>query len=250
MFLVALNLTCFAAGVFFPIIAVFAELDPFYFIFELILLSPYERSISMIMNSFLARLFLVQFCVVEVWRFAFVIMFVLMCIASTLATCLENITQKVETIENNKYSFNTQLRIVLKTTDFFLRHVIVFSMICVEHTFPTVLWLLLKCWNILPAYVTFVFYLIINVIIAATLLILPLSVKIGDISEIFVLSKTASNHTFNRSNKKYYYYLKWKSLQKLPIRFGVQFILTRQTLNNYFSLLMENITNAVLLVNP
>ncbi len=80
--------------------------------------------------------------------------------------------------------------------------------------------------------------------------IIPRAVEISDTSEKFLKYKTATNHTFNRSSRKYYYFLKWGSKQMLPMRFGTYFVISVETPINYLEVLMINLTNATLLISP
>lgn len=85
---------------------------------------------------------------------------------------------------------------------------------------------------------------------AGVIVLLPRGVEISDASLNFVVRKKALCHTFNKYNKNYYYYMRWNSQRMLPVRFGAQFILSKDTPINYLAVLMTNLTNSILLINP
>lgn len=57
-------------------------------------------------------------------------------------------------------------------------------------------------------------------------------------------------YTLARSKMTYYYFVKWKAQQPLPINCGQNFALSKDAIMNYLDVLSVNVTNAVLLIQP
>ncbi len=80
------------------------------------------------------------------------------------------------------------------------------------------------------------------------ILVLLQSAELSEASMEFDKQKRSSYHTFNRSRKNYYHFIRWKSQRMLPVRFSAQFTLNKDTPIKYFEVVLTNLTNAVLLI--
>lgn len=246
----ALNLVYIVISAVFPIVGVMSELDPFYSVFELILPSRYERSIPVIVVVPIIRLFFSFICVFEFVRFISTLIFLCITVIFTIVTCLRQLMLESSYPEVCLIHLYTQLQIILKTGDYFIRYVLMLLMVSAQVLIVTMWWTILKCWHQLPIYFTFVCGVVTSFTTLTVMILLPRGVEISNASQKFIENQKAIHHTFDRNNKNRYYFLRWYSQRMLPIRFGVQFTLSEDIPNNYLSVLMTNLTNSILLINP
>ncbi len=232
------------------LVLILVELDPYYFVFELFLPSPYTRSLFIIVGMPLVRFSLGVVGIFEFQRFFTVLLFLTMSGFSALLECVKELTNLSTTSERNCLSFYARLRILLISGDYIIRHVVALLLTCGQVVITSFWWIALKCDKVLPNYVIIFFYLIAIVTVGIVVLLLPQAVEINETSFAFVKQKRSSYHTFNRHNKNYYYFVRWKSQRMLPIRFGVQFTLNKDTPIGYYDVLMTNLTNSVFLIQP
>ncbi len=248
--MIAVHLVLLSICFIMPIVGTLAELDPFYFIFEFALPSIYERSLLSIFVTYFIRLFICSIGIYEFARFISLHIFVCVCIVFTISNCLRKLFRNSKSQEGSVLRLYIQLRIVMKTIDYFLRHVVILLFVCAQLLIVSIWWLILKCWNILPIYMTLVFLMVAFNVTSTVSVLLPRSVEISDSSAKFIAIKKAEHHSFNGRSKTYYYFLKWSAQRMLPMRFGTQFTLSKKTPISYIDVLMVNLTNAILLVNP
>ncbi len=240
----------FCIILFLPIVVISCNLDPFYYVFELFLPDSHNRTLFLIATLILIRFFLGIVCVFECTRFLSIILFIHLSIALTMLTCLRQLIRQPSRWERRTLKLYTQLRIILKIGDYFIRYVLLFALTCPQFIITTLWWLVLKCWHLLPVPITLLAFQGAVVTTLAVTILLPRQIEICSSSEKFVKRKTALHHTFNKYNKNRYYFLRWKSQRILPIRFGVQFTLNKSTPIGYLNVFITNLTNAVLLINP
>lgn len=233
-----------------PLIVVFANMDPFYYVFEIFLPSPYYRSISAVLGTILVRIFLSILGTFEYCRFATFHLFLVISGACAMITCLKQLTNPFRKSEQSILNIYTRLRIILKVLDDFLRHVVMLLMICTQVVVTGLWWIVIKCSGVLPLSIYIMACLVALISACVVVILLPRGVEISDASEKFVEFKKASYHTYNKFNHKRYFYLQWKSQRMLPIRFGVQFIVNKDTPINYLNVLITNLTNGILLIHP
>ncbi len=233
-----------------PFVGVCLDLDPFYFVFELILPSSYYRSLSTIIGILVVRYCLGVICTFEWQRFTTILLFLIICVTHTILECMKQLNKSFGNSERQRLNLYTKLQVLLISGDYFIRHLVALLLTCGQIIIITFWWISLKCSKMLPTYLIMFTYLVAMISTALAILMLPQAVEIGEISMNFVDHKTKSYHTFNRYNKNYYYYLRWKSQRRLPVRFGVQFTLNKDTPIKYFEVMMTNLTNAALLIDP
>lgn len=248
----AMNLGLFIIVLILPLFLICLELDPFCFIFEIFLPSKYQRNLYIIIVFPFVRLFLGFLCVFEFCRFVALILFISLCLAFTLVNCFREL---VKVSKRNTFNFcilkmYIQLQIIMKTMDYFIRHVLVLLLFCAQVLIVTMSWVVFKCWNQIPFIVSFAFGLAAIFSSVGVAVLLPLAVELCETSRIFVGQCKAENHTFDRHSRRYHQYLKWKSQHILPVRFGVRFTLSKASFLNYFEVLITNLTTSILLVNP
>ncbi len=138
----------------------------------------------------------------------------------------------------------------LKIGDYTTRNLVILTMVVAQIIITTLWWMVHKCWDWLPFYILLPAILVIIFDIGAVFALMPCAVELGEASSKYISKHIAALHTFNRRYRNYYWLLKWKSEQMLAIRFGVQFIVSKQSAVKYFEVLMDKLTNAILLINP
>lgn len=250
LFLITMHLLLSIIGPFVPIVGIVWNLDPFYHAFDLVLPSKYERSLTFVLTIPLLRLFLGWVCVYEFSRFTCILLILLISTSLTMVTCLRQLVRQSSRTEWSTLQLYTQLRIVLKIGDYFIHFFLLFLLVCVQFILTTIWWLVLKCWDLLPIFITVIAIYAAVLATVAVSSILSMGVEICSTSQKFILHKKAVNHTFNKHNDKRYIFLKWASQRMLPIRFGSQFTFSKSTPIGYLEVFITNLTNAVLLINP
>ncbi len=248
--LIAFHIVLAPSAVMISFVEIMFDLDPFYFVFELFLPSPYYRSLGLILGIPLVRFLLSFVCIFEFQRFFTVLIFVALSGARTMLECmteLKYLSRKSEMYCLNLYA---RLRVLLTSGDFFLRHVLALLLTCGQIIITSFWWVALKCGNVLPNYIIIFFYILAIISVGIVVILLPQAVEISESSFEFVTRKKSTYHTFNRRNKNYNNFVCWKSQRNLPIRFGVQFTLNKDTPIGYFEVMMTNLTNSVFLIQP
>lgn len=192
------------------------ELNPYYLIFELVLPSPYERSLTIIFFGFCLRLALLFVCVAEFFRFVTTIVFIVLAFLFTGSTCLKKIATNQHTSTRTTLQLYVQLRVSLVIGDYFFRHIVILFMLFGQILLTTTSWMVLKCRHILPVYIILVAFLILLFTTIGLFIILPPIVKICEFSQKSVQKRRAAFHTFNRHKTTYYYFLRWRSQRLLP----------------------------------
>lgn len=235
---------------FFPLLIVLLELDPFNHVFELILPSPYERNLQVIVIVPLIRILLCTVCYFEYVRFGFLLIFFSLCSACTALNYLNKLTFQNRSFQNVTLRLYNQLRIILKVSEYFLCNVVLLLMFCSQVLLTSIWWICIVCWEFLPGLVSFSVFLLAFLCTSILILLLPRAVEISDVSEQLVKTKKAMYHTYHKLGKSRCQYLQWLAQQILPIRCSFLFLVNKNTPMDYYTVLISNLTNAILLVNP
>ncbi len=250
LFLIFIHIAFFSSCLLYPVVSVFVKLDPFYYIFEFFLPPPNERCLVLICGTIFIRFVLSAVGAYEFLRFSTLHLFVYLSIFLTILTCLRNVIKMLRVGETTTLKLYIMLSIIMKTVDYFIRHVIAHLLFFCQILLVSTWWLVFKCYFIMPVIMTSVFGIAAVGTLIIIIPIISIAVEISNTSQQFVNHKKAMSHTFNRRSRKYYYYLKWNSQRILPMRFGTQFIIGVNTPISYLDVLMVNLTNAILLINP
>lgn len=251
MFVFGLQLMVVSVVYFGPLLAILLQLDPYYYVFELILPSPYDRSVALILTIYFARLLIGYIWFFEFLRFNSILVFVAVCCEHTMLTILKQLTTQSKIFpERLLLHIYSQLSIVMNTGDYFLRNTLLIFISYSQVLIIITMWMVIRCWRLLPPYLTFLFGIGAIVTAIGVMLLIPQGVEICEYSHTFVTDKRDAFHSFNKANRNYYYFLKWKSQRMLPVKFGTQFTLNKDLPINYLDVLMANLTDAVLLIYP
>lgn len=119
--------------------------------------------------------------------------------------------------------------------------------------FLTILaWLSINCYQVIPAFVTFVSVaaFIGGICFAIFLLTLCTNARLDSMEFVERKREEFNGGHFERWSKKKYVSRKWNCLQPLPIYCGSHFAFSKNAIINFADILSNNITNAILLVLP
>lgn len=259
MLLMSLNLINLNMLPLFAPTAIFSNLDPFYFLFEIVLPSPYYRSIGFIVGVPFIRLLITYVCIFEYARFYWLVTFIVLSLQNTAQNCLNiinssgiaQITNRSSRMSETKImSIYTQLRIIFAILDNFTCSLVGLVLVCMQVLLTSILWLCIKCRRFVPLYIWGLFIGLALIGLSCTVIFFPKYAQFCELSETFVRKKQAQYFTFGRGRAKYRVRAFWVAQRRLPIRVGMQFLLKKDLPINYLAVLMTNVTNATLLIQP
>lgn len=165
-------------------------------------------------------------------------------------TCIKHLVNYSHCYEEFPTRLYCQLGIVLKTSEHFFSNNSVVLVASSQIITVTMWWTVLKCWNVIPSVLTFTFLWAGIFCPFGVLMIMFQKVEIFTTSKKFIEYKRSKYHTFSKYNKNRYFFLHWNSQRILAKRLKEQLTFNQTTLRKYVSVLIENVTNAVLLINP
>lgn len=233
----------------FVIVAIITNLDPFYFIFEQHLMPhPYYRSIEMIVLVPLVRLFLGYFCVIEFLRFGTMGVFIVVIVVFVIVS----ISKKLAHVFYEEcLLLYVQLRLVLASvkhlTDVMVRALVFGSQIATI----LVLWIIFKCYAFLSVYIYVGICLLAAYLIILASLLLPAAAKVRTETKVLIGNKRNLHYCSSGHNaRKYYYYNLWKSQESTYFKCGSFFIVQKGVTMTYLREMINNLVNAVLLIDP
>ncbi|CAL8069350.1 unnamed protein product [Orchesella dallaii] len=128
---------------------------------------------------------------------------------------------------------------------------IIFLLISWSQVFILLLvWASIRCFDILPKFMLVgAFAAMIGGIGLATLLLISSSnIRLNSLR--LVNSKRCKYHGYNRHRSNYYYTLKWRAQQAIPLSCGTHFKMSMDAVMIYLKVLTENALNAILLIIP
>lgn len=227
------------------------ELDPFCSVFEFILPSAYERDVSTIWLILLIRIVLSLICAFEFCRFATINSLVGLCALYTMLACLKQIIKlSHKSLERTLLKLYTLIGVTVKIAEQFNRCALSLILTIFQFLLTTIWWMVFKCWDPFPLPFSLGLGIYAGILTLGVAFILPRVVLVSEISKEFVVRKTSQYQTFNRRNIKYCNFCRWRAQKMLAFRFGIQFRLNKDTPVIYLDILLANITNAILVVNP
>lgn len=233
-----------------PIVIVRIPLDPFHFIFQLVLADPYEKILLLKLFIFILRLLVTYFFIFEFMRFVSLLTLFSLSFAFTIMNCMQNCIIKPKSLDRITLHNFIHLRVIFKLGDYFIRHIVSLIIIITQVTFIIAGWVVIRGWHKLPVYIILEAFMGMLIALISMIVFLKVSNKIGETSKTYLKDKCSANHTFAKFHKNRYYYLKWYAQKSLRIRFCSQFVLEKDTIIQYFSKLVTNLTDAILLINP
>ncbi|CAL8141041.1 unnamed protein product [Orchesella dallaii] len=223
------------SGPFGVVFALAVHGDPFYYVAEEILPDPHYRSMTLIILTPIIRYILSFFCVMEFIRIGVHGMFFGLLIVSVV----HNLLEKIPKIESNAQSFRIyfQMKVIFAVASGMINTVAFYLVIVGQIMTVLVLWGTIRLNGIVLPLVSYFF-------LSVSLLFLGLAVVLLRAPALITL-KTAT-------------YLKDKCIvnprlkyhQSIQIRCGSFFVFKHSTVMSYFNNIANNLTTAVLLVQP
>lgn len=235
----------------FVLVGIATDMDPFYFVFEqLILPTPYYRSLAVIVAAPLARFLMGLIATLECIRFGSAL---LISLIVTVFTAL-SIIEKLKSIHHGKsFSLYVQLRLVCSAVEPFTSSLSFAAIFGSQYFIVLLLWLVFKCYTYMPTYIYYADLLLaISVIIIVTL-VLPTLSKIESRSGAFVQA-SCNGRFLGKSKPKFrrkcYSYWLWTAQKNVYLSCGCFFKLEGNVTMTYFRELINNLVNAVILIEP
>jgi len=229
---------------------VYFDLDPFHFILEAYIAPhPYERTIPCIILLLVTRLVLFFFCVVDFLRFVLILTItgILMVFAGISVLCR---LDKVNDIDV-AYKFYSRLKIAFAAVFEKLKIITLFLVFVLQALTVMALWLVLKCWGVLPYFLSVIGLLFSVYLVITAMLMISALAKTEEESLILLVKKRNRYHCTNFKNRLLYLpYIKWQAQQAIGIPCGNLFIFKRSAVSTYFSQMFENLANSVILMEP
>lgn len=233
-----------------PLVIYYFQLDPFFFIFEILAQESDARSLLAKLLIESTRIFMIFITTYEFMRFSFLLIFSSLCYIPTIIDCLKKLLKQPNNLISRTLRLFIQLRLIVTGGDFFVRNVVAVAMFCSQVLIITANWFVIKCWDLFPLSLLSdsMNTILITTIVMAVFL--TMATEINDTSVKFLEHEKNVSHLVTNGSKNRYYFLKWNAQRNLSLRFGIQFTLNRDASNTYFEVLMTNMTNALLLINP
>ncbi|CAL8141045.1 unnamed protein product [Orchesella dallaii] len=211
------------------------RVDPFYYVAEEFLPDPHYRSMDLIVLVPIIRYIVSFFCVMEFLRIGVHGMFFISLSISALHSLLENLPK----IESNVQSFRIflQVRVFFATASELINSVALVSVIVGHVMTVLVLWATIMLTGIINPLVSLFF-------LCTSIFFLGLTVVVLRAPALF----TYKTSTYIRGKRMMNPRLKYH--QSIHIRCGPFFVFKHSTVMAYFNNIANNLTNAVLLVQP
>lgn len=86
----------------------------------------------------------------------------------------------------------------MKTGDYCIRHIAALLMFCGQVFIPTLAWTVIKCFLLLPMYLSRCFSRSLALAMTTVIALLTRAVEIGDSIHKFIVEQQAMPHLFNR----------------------------------------------------
>ncbi len=231
------------------IIGVVTNIDPFYFISEQVFLcNPYYRSTEAIVLVPLVRMILTYFCVIEFLRFAVVAAFV---IVITIFVMVSVATKLAHMYLEKCLLHFVELRLVSGAVGLFTSNTVSVLVFGSQIINILLLWIVFKCFKLLSTPIYIMVCSIATYIIVICVVLFPTITKIRRETKHLIETKRCLHFCSSRANsKKYYYYSLWKAQKSVYFTCGTFFIFQRGVTISYMEQLINNLVNAVILIDP
>lgn len=233
----------------FSLFGVILGLDPYKYVFEEFLPHPTHRSIGIIIGFWIARLILATLSVSEFVRF---ITFLFFIIALATLMCVSCLTKILTIPGNSCFQFYTQLRIIFAWGCDVISNPIGYLTLFTHFSTIFFFWFGIRCWNFdslflaLVSVSTGIFLVVYDTIIF---------IKSGAVQQMAecIITTRSTKHFSRRDNivdRRYYFYLLWRSQFPVGVPCGSFFTIGRGFAMAYLRELANNLTNAILLIQP
>lgn len=231
------------------LIGVATSLDPCHLVFEEFLPHPYFRSIETIVTSWIARFVLCALCSCEFMRFALIVEFVV-AILSLVGVSLLNTLLKIA--ENHCIWVYIKLRIIVASVLQIVGRTMGTATLFAHISTIFLFWVGIRCWNNIPKFLA-MFFILIGIICAISFTLVLISAgKARATARNLIFKHKAVNFSTrdNKIDKRYYLYCLWRSQIPVGLPCGSFFVIKKTFAMAYLRELVNNFTNAMLLIIP
>lgn len=144
------------------------------------------------------------------------------------------------------------VRLVIKIAKDFIGWQSLNTIVLSEVLLTIAAWLCINCYRIIPEYFVATMAAMFGGCLGTAIFILTLMANSRDVSGKIIRKKQGqfSRKSYPEISSRKYYSLKWKAQQPLPLFCGTHFAIDRYAVMNFANVLMDNTTNAVLVVIP
>lgn len=241
--LILITITLALSPLFIACLILFLSMDSWYFILEDVLPSPYERSIKVILLSWLLRAVLAFSLAAEAFRWASIVAIILVVTGYSFVSTLGKL-----------YKMNSSLcclllyvrfRLIYVCTQYVIRMPI--SLATAGLHFGTVLlyWLVIRCSDYMPFSLLLVFCALSVSATVFSWLLLPTVAKLS-IGCRQLIKRRLIKH---RRRNRYYYYL-WKAQMRVEVPCGIFFNFGPLVVIKYLNWVINNLATSIILVDP
>lgn len=251
-FLILVNIAIGTAPIVIAIISVLTNMDPGRIVLAEFLPHPYTRNIRVIMLSFMIRSTVAIGFFCEVCRFGTYLL--LLCTISFMA--MFSIAKKLLRISvvncvNFTHTY-VQLKVIIASIYTLLGHAMGVFILLAHFLTIFALWISFRCWDYVNFLVAIVSIIIGCVCTVYIVIIFSAAGNYRARTEEVIKRETMLSYSTraNRVDRRYYFYLLWKSQLPAGIPCGPFFIIERSFVMAYLRELADNLVNAVLLIQP
>lgn len=227
-------------------IVIFTRIDPFYYVLEQLFPHPYDRPIPFILTGPLIRLVLTWVSLTEFLRCLSVGLTgaILFCFASYSA-----LKSLVFLGDRDAHHFYSALYLLFSSLPLPL---IAFFFIAVGQTLPVSgIWMVIKLGDVLPKYLTWLLLATVLYGIVFGSMLLHGVANLNETSGLILRGKVDKWYVRNcRVRMRFWTCARWRSRRKIEVWCGTFFLLKKGVTMGYLREMINNLVNAVLLINP
>lgn len=231
------------------LISIVNSIDPLYIVFEDLLSDAYNREMWVILMSLLSRFLL---CSWFLWDFGRFVLFTALYFAVMAEKALSTVKVIGWVPGFRSYDIAIDCRVIFASISDILKTMICFIIFVLHFATVFLLWLPIQCWNFIPLLVAIIAINAGILCVSYAGIIFSVAGNIREKSKTLIRNKMNLHYSTrqNRVDRRYYYYLLWRSQTPIGVSCGSFFIIKGSFAISYLGELMINLVNAVLLLEP
>lgn len=220
------------------------SIDPFYYSLEDILPSPYERSIKIIALSWLLRLFLLNISILECFRWASITTILLVIAGYGVTSILNKLIKLKSSVRC--LSVYVRLRLLFASTENAVRIPLCLALALLHFCTIMINWLVVRCWDLIPLSLCLIAIVLSLCLTIFSCLLLPTAAKVSmDSKKLIRVRRDRHRHRTMVQFHKW-----WQAQMSIDIPCGIFFHFGPMVTTKYLNWLINNLGNAVLLLEP
>lgn len=228
---------------------VLTSIDPFYYVFDEFLPHPYQRGLEIILATWIARVILTATYICEIARFSMHCAFILTLHILMIASCVKQML----TIPGNKcIKLYLQLRTCFAWIFAIFTNISGILIFYSHFVIVFFFWFAIRCRKFVPLALLLMAILAGIFTVINSTFVFTYAGTIPDMSGCIIRSNRDKYFTRreNKVDKKYHYFIWWRSQCPVGIPCGSFFTIEKSFLMAYLRELAVNLANAVLLTQP